>query len=1129
MPISYEKPMEDAPTTLHADGNQYCFVPDENGSFSARSKNNTFDGVLDASIGDTEDWIIIELKAGTTYKFNLDGRHTMDTDDDGTNDAGAATDTILKILDSKGNAFLMNDDAKGGADGNLFSEITFAPEEDGIYYLSVTAYSGNPTVDHRGGYRITVTELDLPGDIVGTRMSDKLTGTDGGESINGRDGDDVIYAVGGNDMLMGGPGKDLLDGGPGRDSLSGGADEDTITYIHSSEGVTINLLTGTARGGDAEGDTIGGARGDDIENVQGSMHDDRLTGDDENNKLWGLGGDDELNGGEGVDTLSGGDGNDMLNGGDDNDMLEGGAGADDLIGGGRKTENTAMYSTSSASVMVRLHSSQAMGGDAEGDKFGRKVTVEYTLPPEDEGDDPRELEESVPDIMHLIGSDHADILAGDSRANDIWGGGGNDKLYGGPGGGDDELYGQGGNDMAFGGLGNDTLHGGDGDDTLNGGPGDDTYYGGAGSDTINADIGDLLVAGGVALDDATTTEVDERMEMMGDVDTVSYARSEKGVNKNLSTVTADRTDTELGNDTAFDSIENIIGTGVDDTLTGNAVDNVIEGGDGADILDGGDETAAAQGGRGDTLSYANSDQRVSVNLATNSAFGGHAAGDNIAATDAAGNNSFENIIGSDHDDILTGDGANNRLYGGVGEDELDGGGGSDTIEGGAGMDELDGGNADEANIGTGNDTDNDTLSYSHSNAGVIVNLATSKVSGGHADGDEIAVNRNVFNHDGDTETEPVDVSTFESATGSAHNDRLSGDHRANTLSGLAGNDILRGGAGSDTLIGGPGADDMDGGHDPDDEDVADTAMDTVSYMGAMAGVTVDLNAGRGTGGDAEGDTYSNIEDYEGSDNDDTFIAGEFADNVNAMGNPDMEPKGDTISYELSEAGVNVTLETQDGTAQADADNPEGSYARGDILQGFENITGSDHDDILTGLSGASSTLKGGGGTDDLNGGSEDDMLMGDAGDDDLSGGDGDDTLVGGSGNDTLAGGDAGDKLTGGAGDDVMNGDAGEDTFIFGPGDGDGDDVIVNLSATEDKIDLSAFGISAAQLTASADIFNGNVRIDLTEFGGGKIILQGTTNFNELDTDTSTDADDNEMLDFSMDADTGVVDTGVFIL
>ncbi|CAN0567952.1 unnamed protein product, partial [Ectocarpus sp. 12 AP-2014] len=75
-----------------------------------------------------------------------------------------------------------------------------------------------------------------------------------------------------------------------------------------------------------------------------------------------------------------------------------------------------------------------------------------------------------------------------------------------------------------------------------------------------------------------------------------------------------------------------------------------------------------------------------------------------------------------------------------------------------------------------------------------------------------------------------------------------------TSIGTGSNDTLNGGEGDDILIGGAGADVLDGGND----------TDTVDYSDSNAGVTVDLGAGTGTGGDAEGDTLSNNENVTGS-------------------------------------------------------------------------------------------------------------------------------------------------------------------------------------------------------------------------------------------------------------------------
>ena len=71
--------------------------------------------------------------------------------------------------------------------------------------------------------------------------------------------------------------------------------------------MTVDLSTGAASGGDAEGDTLQG-----IENLAGSGLNDTLTGDGEANILLGGAGDDLLAGGGGADTVDGGAGTDRV-------------------------------------------------------------------------------------------------------------------------------------------------------------------------------------------------------------------------------------------------------------------------------------------------------------------------------------------------------------------------------------------------------------------------------------------------------------------------------------------------------------------------------------------------------------------------------------------------------------------------------------------------------------------------------------------------------------------------------------------------------------------------------------------------------------------------------------------------
>ena len=180
---------------------------------------------------------------------------------------------------------------------------------------------------------------------------------------------------------------------------------------------------------------------------------------------------------------------------------------------------------------------------------------------------------------------------------------------------------------------------------------------------------------------------------------------------------------------------------------------------------------------------------------------------------------------------------------------------------------------------------------------------------------------------------------------------LAGGAGNDVINGGAGNDTLQGGADNDVLIGGAGADALDGG----------AGNDTASYASSTAAVTVDLNAGTGLGGDAQGDTLTGIENLIGSAFNDT-LTGDGNDNVltGGAGNDILAgglngAGGDTASYATATAGVTVSLLLQGGTQ-----NTVGAGV--DTLTGIENLIGSAFNDTLTGDAG-NNVLTGGAGND----------------------------------------------------------------------------------------------------------------------------------------------------------------------
>lgn len=125
----------------------------------------------------------------------------------------------------------------------------------------------------------------------------------------------------------------------------------------------------------------------------------------------------------------------------------------------------------------------------------------------------------------------------------------------------------------------------------------------------------------------------------------------------------------------------------------------------------------------------------------------------------------------------------------------------------------------------------------------------------------------------------------------AGNDSQTGSQKADTLSGLAGNDTLSGLAGNDTLEGGNGNDVLRGGAGADHL-VGGSGIDIAMYSESSVGVTVDLAAGKGIGGNAQGDVLSGVEGVYGSSGNDVLYGGATANTlVGNAGNDVIDGRG----------------------------------------------------------------------------------------------------------------------------------------------------------------------------------------------------------------------------------------------
>ena len=338
----------------------------------------------------------------------------------------------------------------------------------------------------------------------------------------------TAYGNATDNIIIGGAGDDVLFGAAGADQLIGGAGVDVASYGDSRVAVTLNMTTG-AHSGIAAGDTY-----QEIETLRGSGFNDTFIGGSQAMGVDGALGTDlasyeqsssavtidlttNVNAGDAagdtftaIEIYQGSDFDDTLLGSAKADIFIGGAGADVIDG--RDGVDQAWYINSAAAVDINLQTGIHQGGDAQGDV--------------------------LTNIERVMGSQFNDSMTGDSLANWLEGGLGNDTIYGGDGadyiygglytatgpmlpGGPanvaqaDQLYGGLGNDaittasldtgtVAYGEAGNDGIavfsgiaDGGAGNDILLGRGDGFRLLGGAGDDTLTvAEDGQGFVNGG---------------------------------------------------------------------------------------------------------------------------------------------------------------------------------------------------------------------------------------------------------------------------------------------------------------------------------------------------------------------------------------------------------------------------------------------------------------------------------------------------------------------------------------------------------------------------------------------------------------------------------------------------------
>ncbi len=989
-------------------------------------------------------------------------------------------------------------DGRGGADrilGMGGNDLLVANEGAGSH---LDGGSGVDTVDYGGfGVGINVilgvraTHLDADGHATTTvdqlRNIENIITTAHNDVISGDDNDNTVIGSVGRDLYLLDGGHDVVDF------------RNVILADDATNGVWVDtrfreFFTPVAGDGDRSQFMTPGLS--QVEEVWGTIYNDRIYGNHTN---------DVLAGHYGHDIIRARYGDDLIYALGDGDKIYGDHGSD-----------TVDYSFAGEGITADL--SRGYGGNGL---------------------------DLLSGIENLSGSFFNDVLTGTDTANVIYGNYGRDVID--AKGGDDTIKGLGDGDRIDGGAGTDTVTYADAftgahvstgtaalgvdqlrhwrnladrpdylinvenivgsahSDRFKTGAGVDTIRAGAGNDEITASLGNDVFYGG------------------DDVDTVSY----KGFSNNLNIDMGLGRVSALTGTTFQDSlheIERIEGGSGNDAMTAAATgSSYFYGSQGTDTV-----TAAGQ----TTVDFSRvlTDDGLTVTTPDGTAHTYAVAFDVLDAASTTNITGSAVIIGSIGDDTFTGGSAADTFSGNSGDDVLSGGGGNDLFHGNRGNDVLHGQDGDDRLYGdqgddilyggAGNDTlyggvgnntlfggdGTDTVTYSHMGQGVTVNLATAtaqvdnvftdrlygieRVQGGSgndtleaalegssyfyaSEGTDRVVHRDrtivdfglletdagiafgsdpgedntykiTFAVDGRSSTTNVEglavimgTENDEIFAGTDGADEFYGKGGADVLNGGAGNDILHGDSGNDTLSGGAGDDTLSGGAGNDTVSGGDN-NDTLH--GGLGDDTLD--GGSGTDVLTYMDLGFGVNINMGANQVTASGANAFTDTLSNIEWVEGTSHNDTFTsarsgrnyYYATEGRDRITLHTYTTLDFSRLDTDRGLRVVADSGRGNTYVItfAVDGRESRTDLTGRPS-LKGTRQNDTYLGGNAWDIVFGNDGHDLLRGGNGRDSLFGQVGNDTLYGDNHDDRLYGDAGNDRLFGGAGNDRLYGGAG------------------------------------------------------------------------------------------------